>query len=91
MGSRVPQRTLLFALSSYRDGFFTDRIGEDVGSAVLLVRQKFLRVRSKLTVLQNTSAPASAVLLYIQFAAPTAGEVVCHLGLCTLSESFTRF
>lgn len=91
MGSRVPQRTLPFALGSYRDGSFTDHIGEDVGSAVLLVRQKFLHVRSKLTVLQNTSAPASAVLLYIQFAAPTAGEVVCHLGLCTLSESFTCF
>lgn len=91
MGSWVPQRTLPFALGNYRDGSFTDHIGVDVGSAVLLVRQKLLHARSKSTVLQNASAPASAVLLYIQFAAPTAGEVVCHLGLCTLSESFTRF
>ena len=90
MGCWVPQRTLPFALGSYRDGSFTDHVGEDTGSAVLLVRQKFLHAHSKLTVLQNTSVLASAVLLYIQFAAPTAGEVVCHLGLCTLSEGFTH-
>lgn len=51
MGSWVPQRTLPFGLGNYRDGPFTDHVGEDVGSAVLLARQKFLHALSKLTVL----------------------------------------
>lgn len=89
MGSWVLQRTLPSALSKHRDSFFTDHVGEDTGSAVLLVRQKFLHAHSKLLVLRNASALASAILLYIQFAASTAGEFVCHLGLCMLSEDFT--